>query len=349
MSLGPLMVDLTADSLSAQERDLLKSPRVGGVILFSRNFTSISSLVELIDEIHALRHPRLLVATDQEGGRVQRFREGFTRLPAIEELGKVYDVNPKKACGLSEISGWLMAAELRSIGVDFSFAPVLDLNSKMSKVIGKRAFHRNPEIVTDLALHYIRGMRRAGMQAVAKHFPGHGSVAADSHTDLPVDSRSYQDILVHDMEPFRSIIDQGIAGIMVAHVVYEKIDKSIATYSSKWLGTVLREYLDFRGVVFSDDLSMKAAAIDDEYLVRTKLALQAGCDMVLICNAGEQAALVAEMLGGSSNPTSQVRLTRMHGGRDPIPYTELRNSDAWQSAVSQVESYRNFPYEDLLI
>ena len=349
MSLGPLMVDLTADSLSVQERDLLNSPRVGGVILFSRNFTSISGLAELISEIHALRHPRLLVATDQEGGRVQRFREGFTRLPAIEELGKVYDMDPIRACRLSEVTGWLMAAELRSIGVDFSFAPVLDLNSKMSRVIGERAFHKNPEIVAELALHYIRGMRRAGMQAVAKHFPGHGSVAADSHTDLPVDSRRYQDILMRDMEPFRSVIDKGIAGIMVAHVVYERIDKSIATYSSKWLGAVLREHLDFRGVIFSDDLSMKAAAIDDEYVVRTQLALRAGCDMVLICNAGEQAALVAERLENGSSPTSQIRLTRMHGGRGPISYAELRNSDVWQSAVLQVESYRNLPYEDLLV
>ena len=163
MSLGPLMEDLAADSLSVQERDLLNSPKVGGVILFSRNFTSISGLAELVSEIHALRHPRLLVATDQEGGRVQRFREGFTRLPAIEELGKVYDMDPVRACRLSEVTGWLMAAELRSIGVDFSFAPVLDLNSKISRVIGERAFHKNPEIVAELALHYIHGMRRAGM------------------------------------------------------------------------------------------------------------------------------------------------------------------------------------------
>ena len=216
MSLGPLMIDLGTDSLSAQERNLLASPQVGSVILFSRNFTSVASLIDLVSEIHALRHPRLLVATDQEGGRVQRFREGFTRLPAIKGLGDVHDTDPRRARELAETTGWLMASELRSVGVDFSFAPVLDLNYGVSRVIGERAFHKDPEIVADLAVHYIRGMRMAGMQAVGKHFPGHGGVTADSHIDLPVDSRYYQDILMQDLLPFRRLIDQGIAGIMSA-------------------------------------------------------------------------------------------------------------------------------------
>ena len=349
MSLGPLMVDLRADSLSAQEKRLLLEPSVGGVILFSRNFTSVESLTNLVSEIHALRHPRLLVAVDQEGGCVQRFRRGFTQLPAIQGLGKIHDTDPKRACALAEITGWLMAAELRSVGIDFSFAPVLDLNCGVSRVIGERAFHKDPEIVAALATHYIRGMRRAGMQAVGKHFPGHGGVAADSHVDRPVDNRSYQDLLLQDILPFRRLINQSIAGIMSAHVIYEKIDEEVATYSKKWLHAVLREQLDFKGAVFSDDLSMKAADRSDEYPVRTRKALQAGCDMVLICNDSEQAVQVAEQLRSQDSPASQIRLARMHGGKHSIPYKELRVSDEWQSAVLQVESYLDQLDSDLLI
>ena len=343
------MVDLRTDSLSVQEKRLLLSPRIGGVILFSRNFTSVDSLTSLVSEIHALRHPRLLVAVDQEGGCVQRFRKGFTQLPAVQELGKIYDTDSNRACELAEVTGWLMAAELRSVGIDFSFAPVLDLNLGVSRVIGERAFHKDPEIVAVLAMHYVRGMRSAGMQAVGKHFPGHGGVAADSHIDMPVDTRSYRDLVMQDILPFHRLINQGIAGIMSAHVVYDRIDKEVATYSSKWLHTVLREQLDFKGAVFSDDLSMKAAACSDEYLVRTQKALQAGCDMVLICNENTQAAEVAEQLTNQDNPASQIRLARMHGGKDAIPNKDLRARKAWQSAVLQVESYLDSSSSDLLI
>lgn len=349
MSLGPLMVDLCADSLSVQECKLLMSPQVGGVILFSRNFTSVERLADLISKIHDLRHPRLLVAIDQEGGRVQRLREGFTQLPAIKLLGDIYDENPARACELAEITGWIMAVELRSIGIDFSFAPILDLNHGVSQVIGDRAFHKDPEIVSTLALRYIHGMRKAGMQAVGKHFPGHGAVIADSHIDLPTDSREYQDILMEDLVPFQRMINQGLAGIMSAHVVYEKVDNNVATYSKKWLDTILRQQLEYKGVIFSDDLSMKAADCSDEYLGRTQKALQAGCDMVLICNASEKACEVAEKLENYSNPTSQIRLTRMHGGKDPLSYQDLRNTNEWQHAVSQIESYQDSPYGELTI
>ena len=349
MSLGPLMVDLCADCLSVQERMLLVSPQVGGVILFSRNFTSVEKLAALISEIHELRHPRLLIAIDQEGGRVQRLREGFTQLPAIKLLGDMYDENPTRACELTEITGWLMAAELRSIGIDFSFAPILDLNYGVSQVIGDRAFHKEPEIVSTLALRYMHGMRKAGMQAVGKHFPGHGAVIADSHIDLPTDSREYQDIFMQDIVPFQRMSNSGLAGIMSAHVVYEKVDNQVATYSKKWLATVLRQQLEFKGVIFSDDLSMKAADCSTEYLARTHKALQAGCDMVLICNASEQACQVAEKLENYNNPTSQIRLARMHGGKNPLSYLDLRNSEKWRHAVSQVESYQDSPYGELTI
>ena len=349
MSLGPLMIDLCADSMSAEERKLITSPQVGGVILFSRNFSSVQSLVDLINEIHAFRHPKLLVAIDQEGGRVQRLREGFTQLPAVKLLGDIYDNDPSRACKLAELTGWLMAVELRSIGIDFSFAPILDLNFGISQVIGDRAFHKDPEIVSILAQKYIHGMRTAGMQAVGKHFPGHGAVIADSHIDLPVDTREYQDILMEDLVPFQRMINQGLAGIMSAHVVYEKIDKNIATYSRKWLQTVLREQMKFEGVIFSDDLSMKAANCSEEFLERTLRALNAGCDMALICNASEQACEVAEMLENYNNPASQIRLTRMHGGKNPLSYMALRNSEEWRKAVSKVESYQESPFGELTI
>jgi len=349
MSLGPLMVDLAADRMSAKEKELLQSPQVGGVILFSRNFTSVARLIELIEEIHDIRHPRLLIAIDQEGGRVQRLREGFTQLPAINLLGKIYDAEPKRACKLATVSGWLMAAELRSIGIDFSFAPILDLNYGVSQVIGDRAFHKDPEIVSLLAIRYVQGMRNAGMQAVGKHFPGHGAVTADSHIELPTDTRVFQDIAMQDLVPFKRLIDNGLAGLMSAHVMYEKVDPEIATFSKLWLQDVLRTQLEFKGVIFSDDLSMKAADCSNEYLLGTQKALDAGCDMALICNSSENACLVAEQLGDYNNPASQMRLTRMHGGKDPKTYHDLRNSREWQQAVSQVESYQDSPYGELTL
>ncbi len=355
MSLGPLMVDLAADCMSAEEKELLHSPQVGGVILFSRNFGTVERLIKLIEEIHELRHPRLLIAIDQEGGRVQRLREGFTQLPAINLLGQIYDSEPKRALELAMVSGWLMASELRSIGIDFSFAPILDLNYGVSQVIGDRAFHKNPEIVSLLAIRYVQGMRNAGMQAVGKHFPGHGAVTADSHIELPTDMREFQDIATQDLIPFKRLIDNGLAGLMSAHVIYKKVDLEIATFSKLWLQDVLRKQMEFKGVIFSDDLSMKAAHChgqsdgegSDEYLLRTQKALDAGCDMALICNSNENACLVAEQLQDYNNPASQIRLTRMHGGKDPKVYQELRSSIEWESAVSLVDSYQDSPYGEL--
>ena len=353
MSLGPLMVDLKADVMSAVERELLSSPQVGGVILFSRNFSSIEKLIYLIEEIHDIRHPRLLVAIDQEGGRVQRLRDGFTKLPAINLLGEIYNDDPKHACELATTTGWLMAAELRAIGIDFSFAPILDLNYGVSQVIGDRAFHNDADVVSTLAVKYVHGMRNAGMQAVGKHFPGHGAVVADSHIDLPIDDREFQDISTQDLVPFQRMIDNGIAALMSAHVVYKNIDSEIATFSKLWLQDVLRKQMEFKGVIFSDDLSMKAAQCNDkegeDYLQRTQNALDAGCDMALICNSSDNACLVANQLENYNNPASQIRLTRMHGGKDPISYEDLRNSSAWKVAVSQIESYQDSPYGELAL
>ncbi len=353
MSLGPLMVDLCGDSMSAQEQELLASPQVGGVILFSRNFTSLDKLITLIHEIHALRHPRLLVAIDQEGGRVQRLRDGFTQLPAVSLLGEIYNDDSKHASQLAMTTGWLMAAELRSIGIDFSFAPILDLNYGVSQVIGDRAFHKDAEIVSNLAASYIQGMKQAGMQAVGKHFPGHGAVVADSHIALPTDDRCFEDIAMQDLIPFQRMINQGIAGFMSAHVIYEKVDTEIATYSKLWLQDVLRKQMQFNGVIFSDDLTMKAAHCDDnndeDCVLRSEKALQAGCDMALICNDSDSACLVAERFENYNNPVSQIRLTRMHGGKDPMSYDSLMNSRQWGTAVAQVESYRSSPHGELAL
>lgn len=335
------MVDLCGDSLSPEDRTLLMSPAVGGVILFDRNFTSVEALVELVNEIHILRHPKLLVAVDQEGGRVQRLRQGFTRLPAIRALGNVYDEEPSRARELAETTGWLMAAELRAVGIDFSFAPVLDLDRGISQVIGDRAFHGDPGVVSELASQYVRGMHRAGMRAVGKHFPGHGGVAADSHVDLPTDSRKYEDVITQDLIPFRRMVNYDLAGIMSAHVVYERVAEDIATYSGKWLNEVLRRQLAFKGAVFSDDLGMSAADCGGEYEGRVQRALCAGCDMVLICNAPEQARAAAERFKDYNEPVSQVRLMRMHGGEKPLSYRDLRATEEWRQAASQVASYQN--------
>ncbi len=224
MALGPVMLGVEGLELSAEERELLRHPQVGGVILFTRNYHSPAQVAALVAAIHALRQPRLLVAVDHEGGRVQRFREGFTRLPAVRRLGEIYDQERMRAKQLARVSGWLMAAELRAVGVDFSFAPVLDLDHGVSGVIGDRAFHHDPEAVADLAHAYMSGMQKAGMEAVGKHFPGHGGVAADSHHELPIDPRPYEALADADLLAFERMIHYGLAALMPAHVRYPAVD-----------------------------------------------------------------------------------------------------------------------------
>ena len=342
MTLGPLMVDLEGTSISETERNLLLQPEVGGVILFTRNFESVAQITALTDEIHGLKSPRILVAVDHEGGRVQRFREGFSRIPAAATYAKIAKDNLEQSRQLAENSGWLMAIELRACGIDFSFAPVLDLAHGLSGVIGDRAFHSKPATVATLAYAFMHGMNKAGMQAVGKHFPGHGGVVEDSHVAMPVDHRELEELLRSDIVPFENMIENKLAAIMPAHVIYDKVDAKPAGYSSFWINDILRQRFGFQGVIFSDDLSMEAAGIAGGFGERADAALKAGCDMALVCNHLEGAIEAAEYIKGYTNPTSQLRLVRMHGEHE-INWAQLKQDEHWQQVSSQIVALNDSP------
>lgn len=282
MQPGQLMLDLEGTTLTAAERDLLASPAVGGLILFSRNIIDPAQVRELVAELRAER-PDLLIAVDQEGGRVQRLRNGFVRLPPMRIFGDIWDRDREEAIAAASECGWLMAAEVLDAGIDISFAPVLDLDFGASAVIGDRAFHRDPSAVTALAGAFVHGMNEAGMQATGKHFPGHGFVAADSHIEIPRDTRIISELENDDIIPFRRLASR-LGGIMPAHVIYEQIAPEPAGFSRYWLQDVLRGSLAFDGVIFSDDLSMEGATVAGSFTDRARAALDAGCDMVLVCN-----------------------------------------------------------------
>ncbi len=346
MSLGSVMVDLQGPCLNEEEREMLSHPMVGGVILFSRNYQSVEQLQALTRDIHQIRFPRLLVAVDQEGGRVQRFRDEFTRLPAVSRLGQLYQENPGYARRCSEVTGWLMAAELLALGVDISFAPVLDLDYGVSTVIGDRAFHRSAEVVAELAHAYMTGMRKAGMSATGKHFPGHGAVHADSHTDLPMDDRRYVDLANEDMLAFERMIHYDMAAMMMAHVIYPQVDDRPASFSHVWIEQILRQQLGFQGAVFSDDLSMVAAHSIGGYAERARQAMQAGCDMVLVCNNTQGRDEVLDNLAELDNPVSHLRLVRMHGKHDRT-WEQLHLDEDWKAAVELIARYDLEPLLDM--
>jgi beta-N-acetylhexosaminidase len=342
MALGPVMLDIEGPLLTPADRALLAEPAVGGVILFSRNYESPSQLADLVAAIRALRSPPLLVAVDQEGGRVQRFREGFTAILPMRRLGHAWDGDPEEALALARTAGWLIASELRCAGIDFSFAPCIDLDRGLSDVIGERAFHSDPDVVAALAAAFCRGLRSAGMAAIAKHFPGHGAVVADSHEQLPIDRREYGDIL-DDMRPFEKLIaNRLLAGIMLAHVVYKEVDPLPAGFSRYWIGRELRSEFGFDGAVFCDDLSMKATASYGTMPERAARALAAGCDMVLICNDRPAAQAAVAALAEYSNPPSLVRLARLHGTGQTLRETLLA-SDEWQVASERLGRWMDRP------
>jgi beta-N-acetylhexosaminidase len=336
LPLGPVVLDLEGVALGPADRRRLMHPLTGGVILFTRNYAGPEQLRELTAEIHSLRNPPLLIGVDQEGGRVQRFREGFTALPAMAELGRSWDEGQRRALQLAQELGFVLAAELRAHGVDIALAPVLDVDHGMSEVIGNRAFHSDPRAIAELARSLLQGFKQAGMSGVGKHFPGHGHVLADSHHALPADERTYEEIEATDLAPFRRLIDAGLGGIMPAHVVFPRVDERPAGYSTVWLKTVLRDKLGFGGVIFSDDLSMEGAGVAGGVVERAAAALAAGCDVVLICNNPQG---VDELLDGFRYPmpaVSLARLARMHGRQRPQAMTKLREDPRYVRALHAI-------------
>jgi beta-N-acetylhexosaminidase len=310
---GALIIDLQAKELSAEERELLSHPLVGGVILFTRNYESRDQLVHLTASIRQSRKTPLLIMVDQEGGRVQRFISEFTRLPPMALFGTLYDSHPERALQLATNCGWLMASELLSVGVDLSFAPVLDLNKGVSSVIGNRAFHRTPEAVIALAGAFTQGMADAGMAATGKHFPGHGSVMLDSHLAIPIDSRSYAEIAQDDLIPFLALMKRGMQATMAAHIIFPEVDQAAVGFSPKWLQTILRDQLNFKGVVFSDDLSMEGANISKHFSDRFQAARSAGCDFALICNHRAGVVQVLDEINSHAHQVEQEKWGALPG------------------------------------
>ena len=329
---GPLMLDLRGPMPAADELELLRRECVGGVILFARNFRSPGQLRELTAAVRECA-PHLLIAVDQEGGRVQRFSEGFEALPPLRGLGEIHEEDAEKGLALARDCGWVMAAEIVDAGLDFSFAPVLDLYDAASPVIGDRAFSADPEAVADLGRAYIEGMSRAGMAAVGKHFPGHGVVGADSHTELPVDTRDEGELRSRDLLPFVRCGDL-MAGVMPAHVVYPALCAEAAGFSRFWLRDVLRGEIGFEGTIFSDDLSMTAAHAVGAIEHRLENALAAGCDVLLVCNASEDALRAADWLE-RENIRGNGALRRMRAKPAPTP-----DDDAWRRATSAIRGLR---------
>ena len=341
MSLGPVMISLRGQSLAADEREWLESPLVGGVILFTRNFETVEQLTGLVAEIHAVRQPPLLVTVDQEGGRVQRFREPFTRLPPFRALGRLYDEERELALRTAGACGWLMAAELRAVGIDMSFSPCVDLDRGLAEVIGDRALHTHAAVVGALARRFAAGAKKAGMAITAKHFPTHAGAHSDSHTELAVDKRGLAD-LDEDLKPYRDLIANRLSAVMVAHVSFPAVDSLPASMSSFWISRYLRGELEFKGAVISDDMSMTGASVVGSAAERVRRALEAGCDLVLLCNAPEQVPGVLDSLKGYVNPTAQLRLMRLHG-RGDFDWETLHASADWQKASALVASLHARP------
>ena len=312
MTLGPLMVDVAGKTLTPEDREVLRHPLVGSVILFTRNYDNPDQLAALVADIRGVRSPPLLVAVDHEGGRVQRFRAGFSVLPPMRRVGQEYDLDPNQGVAMARALNWLMAAELRAVGIDYSFAPCVDLDYGVSEVIGDRSFHRDPEVVAKLALAAVAGMREAGMAATAKHFPGHGAVVADSHLALPVDRRELAD-LTDDVLPYRRLIANELAAVMMAHVLFPAVDSVPASFSRFWVTDYLRGELGFRGVVFADDLTMEGASVIGGVVERAEAALAAGCDVLPVCNRREAVRQLLDGLRHVPGPASQARVRLMRG------------------------------------
>ncbi len=333
---GPVMLDVAAYEVTSEEREILQHPLVGGVILFARNYAEPEQLRALTTAIRAAR-PELLISVDHEGGRVQRFRDGFTRLPAMRRLGEGWSADPEAAKQQARHAGFVLAAELRAHGVDLSYAPVLDLDYGVSSVIGDRAFHRDPLVATELARAVVAGLADVGMRAVGKHFPGHGAVEADSHVAIPVDLRSFDEVWKDDVQPFRLLAGE-LGGVMPAHVIFKNIEPRPAGFSAFWLQEILRGKLGFEGVIFSDDLTMEGASVAGGIVARAEAAHSAGCDMVLVCNRPDFAV---ELLDGwqpavSADSSKRIAALRPRPGTAPADRATLAGWAPYRAARESV-------------
>jgi len=340
MRLGPVMVDVGGMELTPDDIERLQHPQVVGVILFARNFAAPLQLIQLTHSIRELRSPALLIAVDHEGGRVQRFRHGFTAIPPMRELGKLWDRDPAQGIAAARGCGFVMGSELQAHGVDFSFAPVLDVDYGESSVIGDRALHADPNVIAVLAEALQAGLNAAGMSSVGKHFPGHGYVRADSHHEVPVDERSLAEITARDLVPFQRMARSGLGGVMQAHVIYPKVDSKPAGFSSVWLQKILRQKIGFQGVIFSDDLMMEGASTAGGIVARANAALNAGCDMALLGNDSRaQDTLLEGLERRPVAPTLAKRLDRMRG--KAISAAALKANAAYLAATENLARIRS--------
>ena len=332
--MGPVIVDVNGYELTPEDKEILAHPLTGGLILFSRNYGDHAQLTALIKSIRKAANAPIVISVDHEGGRVQRFREQFTRIPAMGKIAELYAHDRETAKQFTQQCGWMLAAELLAFDIDLSFAPVLDLE-RGSQVIGDRSFHADPSWVTDLSTQLCIGMHKAGMKTTGKHFPGHGSVLADSHIALPIDERSLADITATDLLPFKSLIANAqLDAIMPAHVIYQQVDSKAAGFSQYWLQTVLRQQLDFKGAIFSDDLSMHGASVAGNYLARAEQAMWAGCNLLLACNDRKG---VEALLDGLDNNLTTDDFGLKHTSNFSL--AELKNSRLWQDTATSVAKF----------
>ncbi len=339
ITMGPIMMDVLGTSLTEEDHELLQHPLVGGLILFTRNFHSVEQLVQLTSDIHNAAGRDILIAVDHEGGRVQRFREGFSQIPAMGSLLE-YSLNDlSKAKQLASQCGKLMAMEVQAFGIDISFAPVLDVNG-ISDVIGLRSFNSDPETVITLAKSFIDGMHAVGMKATGKHFPGHGSIKADSHIDLPIDARSFLTIQSIDLKPFQALIASNyVDALMPAHVIYPDVDDKSVGFSRIWLQDILRNQLKFNGVIFSDDLSMEAASSIGGYVERSEAAQHAGCDMLLVCNNRDALINVIDRANLTIDEVSNQRISSMLNSQSSS--WEMLKKDFQYNELTQLGAIKN--------
>lgn len=334
---GRVMVDIAGFELTRHERQRLEHPACAGVILFSRNYDNREQLRRLCEQIKSVRDPALLIAVDQEGGRVQRFRKQFTVLPPMRTIGSVWETDREQGVKLAHDAAVVIASELASCGIDFSFAPVLDVDHGRSTVIGDRAFHSSADAVIELGGAFVQGLRECGMSAVGKHFPGHGAVSGDTHHDIAIDHRTLEQIEKDDLRPFAALCKRGLAAVMPAHVIYDKLDTHPAGFSKFWLQEVLRKRLGFEGAVFSDDLSMRAASVAGDAPARVRAAFEAGCDIALVCNAPADAEAVLQAMADTASAWDSARVLALQ--RKPVATAGLNADDnaAYRRALRRLE------------